>query len=226
MVRLRAQYSLGSDLRFLSNLDLMHMVERALRRADIPFFLSQGYNPHIRLSMGTVLPVGLWGQEEYFDLELEEMQPELFKQRMNEVLPPAMHIQHCRLIPQESPSLMKVINAAAYAFCIRGVNQDQLNTLVRNWYDSSALPVPSRGKKKDQVKDLRTGIFRIDMGDCGEALQLEFLVSAGEPLNIRYDELLDLISSSLSPQLIVDYFRKGNYIKKKDRIYSPLEKVM
>ncbi len=65
------------------------------------------------------------------------------------------------------------------------------------------------------MKDLRTGIYRININHGEDAFQLEFLVSAGEPLNIRYDELLDLISASVSPRLIVDYFRKGNYIKKR-----------
>ena len=70
-MRLRAEYRVGSDLRFLSSLGLMHMMERAFRRAEVPYALSEGFNPHIRLSMGTVLPVGIWGEHEYFDLELE-----------------------------------------------------------------------------------------------------------------------------------------------------------
>ena len=63
-MRIRAEYSIGPELRFLSNLETMHMMERALRRAGIPFALTEGFNPHIRLSMGTVLPVGLWGKKE------------------------------------------------------------------------------------------------------------------------------------------------------------------
>ncbi|HBQ86380.1 MAG TPA: radical SAM protein, partial [Syntrophomonas sp.] len=61
---LRAEYRLGPELKFLGNLDTMHLMERALRRAGIPYALSEGFNPHIKLSMGTVLPVGLWSEKE------------------------------------------------------------------------------------------------------------------------------------------------------------------
>jgi len=57
---LRAEYSVGKNLQFLANLDMMHLMERSLRRAGIPCHLTEGFNPHIKLSMGTVLPVGLW----------------------------------------------------------------------------------------------------------------------------------------------------------------------
>jgi radical SAM-linked protein len=57
-MRLRVEYSAGPELKFLANLDMMHLMERALRRAGIPYHLSEGFNPHIRLSMGTVLRLG------------------------------------------------------------------------------------------------------------------------------------------------------------------------
>ncbi len=68
-MRLRAEYSVGRNLQFLANLDMMHLMERALRRAAIPCQLTEGFNPHIKLSMGTILPVGVWGKNEYFDLD-------------------------------------------------------------------------------------------------------------------------------------------------------------
>ncbi|MDD3890543.1 MAG: TIGR03936 family radical SAM-associated protein, partial [Syntrophomonadaceae bacterium] len=69
-MRLRAEYRIGPELKFLANLDMMNVIGRTLRRAAIPYALSEGFNPHIKLSLGTVLPVGLWGEKEYFDLEL------------------------------------------------------------------------------------------------------------------------------------------------------------
>lgn len=223
-MRLRVQYSIASDLRFLSNLDRMHLVERALRRAEIPYFLSEGFNPHIRLSMGTVLPVGLWGLEEYFDLELEDMEPAVFNERMNRVLPPAMRITRSKIITKDLPALMKSIDVAAYTFCLQGVDEAMLDDVKSRLINSSSLPVQSRGKKKDKVKDLRLGIYAIDSSQQEDGYQLTFWVSIGEPLNVRYDELLDLLEqNSLPGNFVVDYFRKGNYIKKVDGFYSPIE---
>ena len=63
-MRVRMEYRVGNDLKFLGNLDMMNLMSRALRRARIPFALSEGFNPHIKFSLGTVLPVGV-GEREY-----------------------------------------------------------------------------------------------------------------------------------------------------------------
>ena len=52
-----------------------------------------------------------------------------------------------------------------------------------------------------------------------------FWVGTGEPLNIRYDELTDLLQQQGVPtQAIVDVFREGNYIRINGGLYSPLER--
>jgi radical SAM-linked protein len=97
---------------------MMHLMSRALRRGNIPYALSSGFNPHIKLSMGTVLPVGLWGEQEYFDLELSQaMDLDEFLRRMQEALPPYLEIRRCWEIGADIPSLMKSINALLM-FCV------------------------------------------------------------------------------------------------------------
>ncbi|MDD3852844.1 MAG: TIGR03936 family radical SAM-associated protein [Syntrophomonadaceae bacterium] len=225
-MRIRVEYEVNSELRFLSNLDMMNVIQRALRRADIPYALSEGFNPHIRLSMGTVLPVGLWGQREYFDLELSErMSIEGFSSKMNAVLPPTIEINHACEIEQLTPALMKVINATAYVFVI---NADDVD--VSAWRDQvlnrDILMVKSRGKKKGIDKDLKKGIYKIELINNEMVTNIIIWVSSGEPVNIRYDELLDMMQQTgLDSRLIIDVYRQGNYIKVGEQFYSPLKKV-
>jgi radical SAM-linked protein len=203
---------------------MMHLMERALRRAGIPYYLSEGFNPHIRLSMGTVLPVGIWGKHEYFDLDLAEMDREDFIYNMNLALPPALSIMDCQQIEENAPSLMKIINAAEYTFVIEaGLDLSDLTTRIMQ---QDTLPVQSRGKNKNVIKDLRPGIYqiRIDRDEAYDLLSL--MVSINEPLNIRYDELQALfIEYGLFAKNIADIFRQGNYIKEDQQFYSPLKRV-
>ncbi|MEA1961091.1 MAG: TIGR03936 family radical SAM-associated protein [Bacillota bacterium] len=225
-MRIRARYSVGPDLRFLGNFDMMHVMERALRRAGIAYALSEGFNPHIKLSMGTVLPVGIWGKGEFFDLELETGTVEDFVLRINQVLPEGMHVDECREIMDQTPSLMKAVNAAAYTFAI---NQSlpAVENKVKEILSSSELPVQSRGKKKDKVKDVRPGIFSIRTVLQENALvEITMLVSVNEPLNVRFDELLELLDRfGIDRAEVLDFYRETNYIKKDNKFYSPLEKV-
>lgn len=222
-MHLRSEYQVGPDLKFLSNLDMMHLMERALRRAAIPYVLSEGYNPHIRLSMGTVLPVGLWGEKEYFDLELHPMPPELFMQKMNLVLPEAIRITTCQEIRSGAASLMKMVNAAAYAFRI-DMEREKLAELRASILDQVEIRVQSRGKNKRQVKDLRSGIYYIDIIPENGTNLLEMMVSVNEPVNVRFDELAEVLSRwGVTAEQILDFWRRGNYIKQGERFFTPLE---
>lgn len=224
-MRLRVEYNVGPELKFLANLDMMHLMERALRRAGIPYYLSEGFNPHIRMSMGTVLPVGIWGKHEYFDLDLAQMDLEIFTYNMNEALPAPLTITDCQVIEESAPSLMKIINAAQYTFVIKAGTD--LPLLTARILQRDSLPVQSRGKNKNIMKDLRPGIYQINT-DTKEGYDLlSIMVSINEPLNIRYDELQALfIEQGLNAKDIADIFRQGNYIKEDQQFYSPLKRVL
>jgi radical SAM-linked protein len=225
-MRLRAEYSVGSDLRFLANLDMMKLMARALRRARIPFALSEGFNPHIRLSLGTVLPVGLWSKREYFDLDLnQEMSCNEFIQKMNLTLPPDVRITNFIEIDATIPALMNSINCSCYSFVVRKSVE-----LMEQWKDNvlqkDELIVKSRGKKKDLDKNLRPGIFKIKVNRWQNFAIIDIWGSVGEPLNVRYDELTDLlVLTGINKEDILDVYRSGNYIRVKDKLFTPLEKV-
>lgn len=221
---IRAEYGVGSNLRFLSNLDMHRMMERSFRRANIPYALSQGFNPHIKFSLGTVLPVGVWGEREYFDIELREfLSPEDFQNKMNIALPTDVVINNCIFLKEKPPALMRVINTASYAFVVKkGIGLDNIREKI---LESKQLVVKSRGKKKDIDKDLRPGIYKIDVKLETDFDIIKLWVATGQPINVRYDELVDLLKNYSIDYEIIDVYRKGNYIRIDDSFYTPLERV-
>lgn len=225
-MRLRAEYYTGPELKFLSNLDMMHLIERALRRAAIPYALSEGFNPHIKLSLGTVLPVGLWGIREYFDLELKEnMLPQDFMAGLNKVLPDYMVVKNCLPIEEDEPSLMKILNAASYAFVVEQPVA-YLEAWAAEFLNRSEITVKNKGKKKNQDKDIKPGIYKVELSQTADGSTISIWVSMGENLNIRFDELYDALEVTGIPKSDVkDIYRNGNYIRKESKFYSPLEKV-
>lgn len=68
--RLRVTYRKGGRLAMLSHLEVTHVLERMVRRAGLPFALSQGFSPHMKIAFGGALPVGIGGDAEIFDLQL------------------------------------------------------------------------------------------------------------------------------------------------------------
>jgi len=47
---------------YFSQLDLIHVLERALRRSCLPLYYTQGFNPHVKISFLTGLKLGIEGQ--------------------------------------------------------------------------------------------------------------------------------------------------------------------
>ena len=77
LFRLRVTFRETGRLAMLSHLELARALERAVRRAQLPFAVSQGFSPHMRIAFGAALPVGVGGTAEIFDLFLTDYVPAL-----------------------------------------------------------------------------------------------------------------------------------------------------
>ena len=119
-LRLRASFSKGEEVRFLSHLDLIRTIHRALRRSRIPILYSKGFSPRPKVAFGPPLSLGMTGQNEYFDLLLSDLfplrkiSPSDFVFSMNQVLPKGFIIREAIPLPPQSPSLTEILNIGVY----------------------------------------------------------------------------------------------------------------
>ncbi len=70
--RLRVQYKITGRLAYLSHLETVRSMERVIRRAGLPFAITEGFNPHMKVAFGPALPVGSASNGEYLDVRLQE----------------------------------------------------------------------------------------------------------------------------------------------------------
>ncbi|MGE5454617.1 MAG: TIGR03936 family radical SAM-associated protein [Methylocystaceae bacterium] len=224
-MRLRIMYRVGPELKFLGNLDTLRMLARCLRRAQVPFALSEGFNPHIKMSLGTVLPVGIWSEAEWLDLELAEAMPtEEVLERLNQASPRGLSFIRADYIDSSIPTLMSAVDSACYCFKIEDIPpEEDLASKVEALAASEKLEVRSRGKNKDRIKDLAPGLYRMEYLDtqAGEAVILAW-VASGSSFNVRSDELMEVLSPLIYPARVVDCYRQGNYIKKEQEFKIPV----
>lgn len=52
------------EMLYYSQLDLLHILERALRRTDLPLYFTQGFRPHVKISFRWALRLGVRGSIE------------------------------------------------------------------------------------------------------------------------------------------------------------------
>ena len=88
MKSVRIVFSKTGRAKYVSHLDLVRAMTRAVRRADIPLWYTEGFNRHPYLTFAAPLSLGYEGLRETMDIRMQEDFPfdELVK-RLNAVLP-------------------------------------------------------------------------------------------------------------------------------------------
>jgi radical SAM-linked protein len=94
MYKVNFVFSKTGLMRYISHLDLMRLFVRAMRRAELPLKLSQGFNPHPKLSLKRALKLGVESQEEGAVILLNfPVTPDNFKDRLQKQLPEGIEIK-------------------------------------------------------------------------------------------------------------------------------------
>src|ERR1019366_8256554 len=74
--------------------------ERALRASGAPVRYTEGYNPHLRMSMGPALPLGHESKHELFDVDVLDALTDAHVTAVNARLPEGLRITACAELPK------------------------------------------------------------------------------------------------------------------------------
>ncbi len=166
--RYRFVYSKTGDARWLSHRQLMDALERMVRAARLPVRYTEGFNPHIRLSMGPALPVGYEGRAESFDVDCTAPLGSRHLERANALLPDGVEILDAKPLLPGAPKLGRLVAAARYRI---GTTSG-----VERWPDS----------EQDLVEEIRAGIRRWQRLDDGSLLiELNARQENGPQLSVK-----------------------------------------
>lgn len=92
--RYRVRFTKTELLRWISHRDLANLWERIGRRAELPFSMTEGFNPKPRLQFPSALSLGVESLDEVLDLELnEEWEAERLLQRLQNDAQPGLSIK-------------------------------------------------------------------------------------------------------------------------------------
>jgi len=98
--KVEVRFEKGEAARFISHLDLMRAFQRAVRRADLPVRLTEGFNPRPRIVFPVALEVGVASLDEVAEIEFTQWTPlEILKERLARHLPPGLSLIALQEIP-------------------------------------------------------------------------------------------------------------------------------
>lgn len=140
MKSVRIVFSKMGRARYVSHLDLVRAMTRAVRRADIPLWYTEGFNRHPYLTFAAPLSLGYEGLRETMDIRMEEDFPfDELVQRLNSVLPEGLTAISAADVVAKAGDLA----AAEYKMTIQVPVE-----VMRGALSSDELLVEKRTKKK------------------------------------------------------------------------------
>ena len=214
MSKWRVELKIQGQIRWLSHLDTLSLVERAFRRAKLPVAYSQGFNPHMLISWGPAHPVGLAGDGEYFDIEFFDEIKDGWQNVLKQVLPQGIEIVSVREIDLKLPALMSSINQATYRITFNGICQEKLKNVIDELLRRDSIEIVRRSPKGEKKVDIRPGI--IDLHCDGSDLILNAtLNTANSP---KPQEVATILNPEEEPSYIC---RSGLYINNGSKFSKP-----
>ncbi|MEN6312000.1 MAG: TIGR03960 family B12-binding radical SAM protein [Acidobacteriota bacterium] len=119
--RYRAVYSKKGKARYLSHIDLIHVLQRGFRRAGVEVRKTQGFHPKMDFSYGPALPLGMEGRKEVLEFKSSFRLDEAgFLVRTNRCLPPGIRFIRLESLAPGAPSLANCIEGLAYSLDWKG----------------------------------------------------------------------------------------------------------
>ena len=114
----RVSFEKTGDARYLSHRNVMDLLERGFRASRAPVRYTEGYNPHLRLSMGPALPLGQESRHELFDIDTSDALTDGHLSVLNARLPEGVRVTGWTELPRGAPSLGKAATEAVYRFVL------------------------------------------------------------------------------------------------------------
>ena len=193
--RLRIGFAKTGSLALISHLDLLRLLERALRRSGLPVSFTGGFHPLPRLQVALALPLGVEGQGEWLDLEFTEaVEPAAVRARLQPELPPALQLLSAAVVPTFGPSLSQELASAQWELELRGDRplawerlQEGVAAILAApellWHDTD-----KKGRPRQR--------------DCRPALQALALLPPAPSLRLRLDAAVDQAGRSIRPDQV------------------------
>jgi radical SAM family uncharacterized protein/radical SAM-linked protein len=169
----RLRFAKGPEIRFISHLDVLRVIELTLRRSGFPLVFSEGFSPHPRIHAGPPLPLGLTSRAEWIDVEIEaELHPDEVIRGLNAVAQPGIEFIEARAVAREAASLTSMLTLASYVLTFPLAWRDRFDALRERADEFLAAPeriVVEQRRSKDASKarsrtiDMRRAVRRLEL---------------------------------------------------------------
>ncbi len=177
---------------YISSLDTVQVITRALRRAKIPFSHTEGFNPHPKLSFAPSLSLGFSSEEEFFEIELKEEWPkEEIKNKLNRELPKDLQIKR---VEDGILNLFSGLSAHSFSVLSKKKENAPLKEKIYSIIKNEELKITKLNKKGRKsiyiVKEYLLNIKAIESDTC---IILDMILNIKDGKSLNPKDIIQLL---------------------------------
>ena len=179
MFKMRFCFEKNGAAAYISHLDLMKALQRSFVRAGLPVKYSQGFNPHIDMSIVVPLSTGYETRCDLCDLDLvSDELPDNFVESLNAVMPRGMKVLHAGAADRP----VREIAYCSYEIILPKGDAGAMKTLFEQ-----PVTLEKRSKRGRREVNLQDYIKQLEFAAEGENTVCRCILTAGnDPLNPMY----------------------------------------
>ncbi len=162
----RLRYRKEGLARFVGHLDLVDILVRALRRAEISLAYSQGYHPMPKVELPAPLPLGVEGREEWMEFQAAPLDRAVLMKRLDGLLPAGLTAEHLFMIPPSSPPL-SALTVQVYEIATGRLLEGEklaLEGRLAGFHAASEWPITRVSKGSSRTYDLKSRVLAATSG--------------------------------------------------------------
>lgn len=205
-MKLRMQITKDKDIRFISHLEYVRTIGRAIRRAKLPAAYSEGFNPHLKFSLASALGVGVVSYTEFVEIELAEpMEVEKAAKALDAALPRGIRVLAADAVDTHHAALMSQAAGADYRVTLPYT--EDISATVAKFNAAKELHFQKAApKKKDKVKDIDVKFYiqHIEVVREGEHTIFTFTCKITPTGSMKAVDLLNVLNEQYQLNLPVE----------------------
>jgi len=212
-VRVLLKFSRKGVVKYLSQLEQIDFLRRAIKRTALPVAYTAGFSPLVKTSFGPAISVGYESDCEYVDLYMtEKISEKCIIEEIARVLPEGFNIEQAKYLPLKFPAINALVNVVEYI--IEGVNitDEQIN----NFLAQEEILIKKVKKQKETIIDVKQQILSVTKLSDNK---IKMLLKIKQQDNVKLSNILCSLLNLTDNEIKILYIKRTKLFVNKDNLF-------
>lgn len=224
MRAVRLNFSKTGRAIYISHLDINRMMTRAVRRAKLPMWYTEGFNPHPYLTFALPLSLGQSSDCEYMDIRIEgDITDSEIMDRLNAALPEGIKILSVAEPVHDAKEIEKALYFVKLVFTDSDVAKDFAEK-AKSLSEGEELIAEKRGKKghRKVMKQINLIDYIYDMkiSSADNIVNIQCVLAAGSTNNLNPTLLVETLEKQIGSEHEMMYVVRRKLITKNNEVFK------